>query len=274
MNNSLEVLVNEWRRGVRRMLWLDFWEYGIRLFGTPAFTDASPVIQIAHQTQSLVSSDVVMLRVRHLYGPEWILPDGDTVRPERMVRTLLQHKTASERVLSVVRGLSELWGTATPFVLALPSPSLWGEYMKPPGGVWDIDRVAAYEADYLRGFAGSHLQGIVLEETQFNPSVLTSYQPIWNVAKHYGWIKGLEIPDAKIVPKEVKTFTVSDFWLFPQVSIRDLEAWWSERVAVGGGLTLEYWISEPAVQLPASAFGYGVIPSHASPEAVFGRLHQ
>ncbi|MBN3788443.1 hypothetical protein G3N94_16280, partial [Burkholderia sp. Ac-20353] len=95
------------------------------------------------------------------------------------------------------------------FTLALPSPRDWAaQALVLAGGAPDTvvdedaaDAAAACIADFLRSFATAGIDAVLMRESRTWDADeaalwLELYQPVANVARHYGWDWGLQVPSA------------------------------------------------------------------------------
>jgi hypothetical protein len=140
-------------------------------------------------------SDVFAWRV----GQDGDLPAAMAARsrPGFALRTLL----ADDRARAVAAGATAAVAAgdaATPVLLSLPSPARWlaiaaQQAGGPAGGTpgpHHVEAAAMYVAGLLRAFATVRVDGHVLDEGAAPAGELADaerYQPVLNVAAHYGW---------------------------------------------------------------------------------------
>jgi hypothetical protein len=261
-----------------RGLWLDYGAYAGRLLanGAVPWLDADAAGAWVRKAQGLLKSDVVMLPLAAVVEP-WLRAHPDLVaamgakrRTVYALRTLLADAGLRDHLAALARVLrSSLPGA--PLVLALPSPRLWvgqafaqahaGEAAEVDADA--VDSAAAYIADFLRGFAESGLDGLLLEESAdtepASAADLHLYQAVLNVAGHYRWELGLRLPQGRYAGGG----TGLAFALAPAPV---------PGLATGLRLPAEFWDGAAAPACPAGGFRFGEIPAAAQPEAVLERL--
>lgn len=260
-----------------RGLWLDYGAYAARLLanGAVPWLDADAAGAWVRKAQGLLKSDVVMLPVAAVVE-QWLRAHPDLVaamgakrRTVYALRTLLADDGLREHLAALARVLrSSLSGT--PLVLALPSPRLWvgqafaqahaGESAEVDADA--VDGAAAYIADFLRGFADSGLDGLLLEESAdtepASAADLQLYQAVLNVAAHYRWELGLRLPQGRFGGGAGPAFALAPVAL--------------PGLVTGLRLPAEFWDGGAAPGCPAGGFRFGEIPAAAQPEAVLERL--
>ena len=263
-------------RIIGRGLWLDYGAYAARLLagGQVPWLDADAAGGWLRKAQSLLKSDVAVLPVAAVVeawlqvNPALVSAMGAKRRTVFPLKTLLADEPLRAHLAGLARvlraGLS-----STPLVLALPSPRLWVglAYAQANGGeaaevdADAVDGAAAYVADFLRGFAESGLDGLLLEESaETEPATaedLQLYQAVLNVAAHYRWDLGLRMPAGRGTAQGL-AFALSPVEL--------------AGVATGLRLPAEFWDGGAASVAPSGGFRYAEIPAAANPEAVLERL--
>ncbi len=117
-------------------------------------------------------------------------------RPGYALRTLLSDEQARGTAAEAVRVLAATSGPV-PLVLTVPTPGRWlvaaaqqaGSDPGPPNA-GQAETAAIYSADFLRIFAGTGVDGLLLDEGRVPAGELIhpeAYQPVLNVAGHYEW---------------------------------------------------------------------------------------
>ena len=120
-------------------------------------------------------------------------------RPGYALRTLLGDEQARGIAAEAVRVLAATSG-AVPLVLTVPAPGRWlaaaaqqaqrdGSEPGPPDAA-QAETAAMYSADFLRIFAGTGVDGLLLDEGRVPAGELIhpeAYRPVLNVADHYEW---------------------------------------------------------------------------------------
>ncbi|MGE3775198.1 MAG: hypothetical protein AB7I32_19910, partial [Gammaproteobacteria bacterium] len=162
-------------------LWLDDAAYTERLLagGQTPWLDAAQYLAFRRKAQSLLAAD---LRALPLMGflRAWVdarpgLRAAMTAKPRAVfpVRTLLAAEALVPHLIEIVHGLRASFPGA-PLVLALPSPralvlEAWrlahGADAVDEVGADEADACAVYVAEFLRGFGGCEVDGLLLEET-------------------------------------------------------------------------------------------------------------
>jgi hypothetical protein len=117
-------------------------------------------------------------------------------RPGYALRTLLGDEQARGTAAEAVRVLAATSGPV-PLVLTVPTPGRWlvaaaqqaGSDPGPPDA-GQAETAAIYSADFLRMFAGTGVDGLLLDEGRVPAGELIhpeAYRPVLNVAGHYEW---------------------------------------------------------------------------------------
>ena len=120
-------------------------------------------------------------------------------RPGYALRTLLADEQARGTAAEAVRVLAATSGPV-PLVLSVPTPGRWlvaAARQAQPGGpdpeppdAGQAETAAIYTADFLRIFAGTGVDGLLLDEGRVPAGQLIdpeAYRPVLNVAGHYEW---------------------------------------------------------------------------------------
>jgi hypothetical protein len=117
-------------------------------------------------------------------------------RPGYALRTLLGDEQARGTAAEAIRVLAATSGSV-PLVLTVPAPGRWlvaaarqaGSDPGPPDA-GQAETGAIYSADFLRLFAGTGVDGLLLHEGRIPAGELIhpeAYRPVLNVADHYEW---------------------------------------------------------------------------------------
>ena len=257
-----------------RLLWLDADAYAAQLLsgGAVPWTDAAALVAWHRQAMALVRNDVAALRVASV-AEAWIAADPglcEQMRERRQplmpLRQLLASEALREHLLEVLAGL-RFNNAGSPLALLLPSPRAWlvqaftAAHGEPPALDDEIvESAATYLADFLRSFAEAGIDALLLEpaddEPAATPSELEVYQPLRNVASHYGWAFGLRGSGAAAA-------LGFDFAIAPQ-----------PQAGVPTGLLRAAgdWTSAAPADDGGAAFVYAQVPAHLRPESVLERL--
>lgn len=260
-------------------VWLDFYAYAADLLakGNVPWLDQAQFVLFHATAQSLLHSDVISLPLEPLAAA--LLDDSLCAamkaksRPGFPLRTLLQDAELRDTAIGLLSPLRA--SHQQPLALLVPSPRCWlaGAYLAAHGAALDakvastadeIDGAAVYLADFLRCFADSNIDALLLLE---NPGEAPSsveewawYDSVINIAKHYRWQVGVldPAPTAPLSPGKAIHFCVAP----------------SLAVGAPGGLMLNdaFWQGADALPLGPRQFRYAVIPVGATPETVLQQL--
>lgn len=259
-----------------RGLWLDYGAYAARLLanGAAPWLDADAAGAWLRKAQSLLKSDVVVLPVAAVTEqwlrarPELAAAMAAKSRAVFPLKTLLADAPLRAHLVELARVLRALFDKQ-PLVLALPSPRRWaalaysqaytGETPELDADV--VDSAAAYVADFLRAFADCGIDGLLLcEDAASAPATaddLALYQPVFNVAAHYRWDAGLQLPPGSPgAAGDGPAFVLADEPL--------------AGLPTGIAVPPAFWTG--AAPPPAAGFRYAEIPAEAQPERVLERL--
>lgn len=256
------------------LLWIDADDYCERLLanGQAPWTDATAWLAWQRKGQGLLRSDVVALPVARVV--EAWLEAQPGVRSAMALknrlllplRTLLANESLRAQLLEMIVGLRASQGT--PVVLVLPSPRAWvaiayrqafaGE-AEPEVGADDADSAAVYVADFLRAFGEAGLDGVLLveaaETVPGSDDDLSCYGAVFNLAAHYRWACGIELPKTGDFDASSLDFVISGE---AQNGVRRH----GHRIA---------WQSETA---KAAHFSFITVPADGEPEQVLDRLRR
>ncbi|SDC97128.1 hypothetical protein [Paraburkholderia lycopersici] len=265
----------------RRLLWLDHDSYSAPLLtgGGPPWLDSARCVAWTRQAHGLLGSDVLTLPLADV-AAAWLAADPalgaamaeKTRRAHLPLKACLASTALREHAAALALALRAALPDAI-FALALPSPRDWAaEALALAGGAPDIevdedaaDAAASSIADFLRLYATAGVDVLLLRESHaWNAgdaaSWLELYQPVVNVARHYGWDWGIRLPAAAEFPEGLEP----DFAIAPSACGRGPaglvvpEAFWQRDE-----------LSTPAGQ---NTFDVGDIPPGARPETVLERL--
>ena len=261
-------------------LWLDYTAYAGRLLagGSVPWLDVDAASGWMRKAQSLLKSDVAVLPAAAVVSA-WLNTHAELTaamaaksRAVFALKTLLADEPLRAHLAELARvlraGLPKL-----PLLLAIPSPKLWvvQAHAQAHGGnavevdADTVDSAAAYIADFLRVFADSGLDGLVLEETAASEPAgaddLALYQPLFNVAAHYRWDVGLRLPG------EGRYGYEGAAGLAFALGARVLPG-----LVTGVAVPSGYWSGGDVPARAEGGFRYAEIPAEANPESVLERL--
>ena len=261
-------------------LWVNFNEYAkTLLLGNDSNPWITPASYLAYYTQahSLVKADVVVLDIWDLFH-HWMEEDASAVssmaektRATFALKTLLEAYAPRELLAEVLTAVDNNYGNSAPIVLVIPSPRTLlvrahkratGNDLQPDEMA--IDTASMYMADFLRYFSETNLSGILLvEDPSFMPESteeISWYQPVLNVAKHYRWSVGLQLPfldGGFSAPVEI------DFTIIPEQSVASAES-------LGVDISQSLWTNGGTQE--SKGFLYLSIPVDVNPEKVLETL--
>lgn len=258
-------------------LWVNFNDYTKKLLlgeGENPWTTPASYMAFYGQAHGLVKADVVVLDVWDLFQ-HWMEEDEKALpamaekrRVPFALKTMLDAFAPRELLAEVITAVSNNYGGKTPIVLVVPSPrSLLVRAHKAATGndaepeEMTVDTAAMYLADFLRYFSETDLSGVLLvEDEDLMPAgtdELSWYQPVMNVAKHYRWSIGIQLPfadDGFDVPSDI------GFAITPAESSASANS-------MGVDISQPLW-SGGDVPGKSGGFYYFSIPEDAKPESV------
>lgn len=268
-------LVSYLSSGETPRLWVNFNAYTKKLLlgkdENPWTTPAS-YMAFYGQAHGLVKADVVVLDVWDLFQ-HWMTEDEKAIpsmaeknRLTYALKTMLSAFAPRELLAEVITAVSNKYGSSTPIALVIPSPrALLVKAHKSATGKdaeaeeASVDTAAVYLADFLRYFSETDLSGVLLVEDEdlipSSTSELSWYQPVFNVAKHYRWSIGVQLPfvdDGFNAPDGV-SFTIAPAASAASATSLGVDIsqplWSGEEVPKNNGF---YYLSIPEAEKPES----------------------
>jgi hypothetical protein len=282
---SLFLQINE-----KSITLLDFIDYANQLLNNgkkDIFLKPEIFISVFTQAERMLCPDLLQIHVNPFYEAflETESAFVQTLKGKRTpiaLKNILAQAQPKSVICEIVTALRSL--TKKPIVLTINSPQKWlhqvrksvDENKQPGLTLDDFERASMYIAELLRTFSTLGFAAIILsetEETAFSSAdLLTSYQPILNVANHYKWPLGIQINTGK----NNSTFVNEkvDFYLSQAMEIEELAPLWQQGLAVGGGLNRDFWTGKLPKKMEApKGFFFGTIPPEAEPETVLSQLN-
>ncbi|MBZ5790620.1 hypothetical protein K8353_10900 [Burkholderia contaminans] len=265
---------------VRRLLWLDHDRYSAQLLagGSAPWLDSAACVAWARQAHGLLGPDVLALPLADI-AAGWLALDA-ALKAEMAANTRRAHlplKTwiASPPLREHAAALASALRAALPeaiFALVLPSPRDWAAQAlaitdHAPGVDVDedaADAAASSIADFLRVFATTGVDALLLRESRAWGADdaalwLELYQPVANVAAHYGWDWGMQWPAAvDLGGTQGPDFTIAPSRCGPG--------------AAGIAVPDAFWRSGDLPTPEPHTFDVAEIPAAAHPETVLERL--
>ena len=191
--------------GRARPTWFDAAAYGrARLLGGGDVPWASPaeLSSFFAKIGGMFRSDAVLVDLADLFAQRTAADQqlraamAARSRPGYALRTLLRDEQARSIAAEAVRVLAATSGPV-PLVLTVPTPGRWlvaaaqqaGSDPGPPDAA-QAETAAIYSADFLRLFADTGVDGLLLDEGRVPAGELIhpeAYRPVLNVADYYQW---------------------------------------------------------------------------------------
>ena len=194
--------------GRARPVWFDAAAYGrARLLGGGDVPWPSPaeLSSFFAKIDAMFHSDAILVDLADLFAQRIIADQqlraamAARSRPGYALRTLLADEQARGTAVEAVRVLAATSGLV-PLVLTMPAPGRWlvaaaqqaqrdGSDPGPPDA-GQAETAAMYSADFLRIFASTGVDGLLLDEGRVPVGELIhpeAYRPVLNVAGHYEW---------------------------------------------------------------------------------------
>jgi hypothetical protein len=191
--------------GRARPVWFDAATYGrARLLGGGDVPWPSPaeLSSFFAKIGGMFHSDAILVDLADLFAQRTAADQqlraamATRSRPGYALRTLLGDEQARSTAAEAVRVLAATSGPV-PLVLTVPTPGRWlvaaaqqaGSDPGPPDAA-QVETAAIYSADFLRIFAETGVDGLLLDEGRVPAGELIhpeAYRPVLNVAGHYEW---------------------------------------------------------------------------------------
>ena len=267
------------RPGRASVVWLDSHNYAGRLLagGAPPWLDVAAFVAWQRKAQGLLKSNVASLPVAPVVAA-WLetRPDlreamGAKTRAVYPLKVLLADEMLREHLVEMARGLRSAVGGL--LALALPSPHAWvglayreGHGKKVEVGEDEADSASVYVADFLRAFGEVGFDAVLLQEASEDQPAsaedLRAYQAVYNVAVHYKWDVGLQLPRPVAFSGAAPTdlaFVVAVDRVF-------------DGLPNGIALAHDFWNGAEPPAVRGVDFHFAEIPENAIPERVLERL--
>ncbi len=265
--------------GRARPVWFDAATYGrARLLGGGDVPWPSPaeLSSFFAKIGGMFHSDAILVDLEDLFAQRTTADQqlraamAARSRPGYALRTLLGDEQARGTAAEAVRVLAATSGPV-PLVLTVPTPGRWlvaaaqqaGSDPGPPDA-GQAETAAIYSADFLRIFAGTGVDGLLLDEGGVPADELIdpeAYRPVLNVAGHYEWPVFIQTDAAPAWPHG----PVPDvaLWLGSAAPSQPAGRW-------GVVADTDFW---EGADPPARAdLVLAAVPAEADPEAVMKRV--
>jgi hypothetical protein len=255
----------------RSLLWLNARDYAQRLLanGNVDWLDVAAVAGWQRKTQGLLPSDVIELDVAPVLA-QWLQADAQRRiamaqrrRTPFALKTLLADPDLRGHFTALMNALRACF-PAHSLALTMPGPAHWlrmtyaaAHGVEPPTiEDDDVEAAAMYLADFLRIFAESGIDTILIGGSEAVPATAV-IQPVLNVCRHYRWEAGWHLhPTAGVI-----TANPGFDYLIAAAPI--------DGVLTGVEVPAAFWHHDPP---PTGRFRHAVIPPELQPEQVLERL--
>jgi hypothetical protein len=265
--------------GRARPTWFDAAAYGrARLLGGGDVPWASPaeLSSFFAKIGGMFRSDAVLVDLADLFAQRTAADQqlraamAKRSRPGYALRTLLGDEQARSTAVEAVRVLAATSGPV-PLVLTVPTPGRWlvaaaqqaGSDPGPPDAA-QAETAAIYSADFLRMFADTGVDGLLLDEGRVPAGELIhpeAYRPVLNVADYYEWPVLIQTDAAAAWPHGPVPDIV--LWLGSAAPSQPVGRW-------GVVADADFW--EGADPSAGADLVLAAVPAEADPEAVMKRV--
>ena len=265
--------------GRARPTWFDAAAYGrARLLGGGDVPWASPaeLSSFFAKIGGMFRSDAVLVDLADLFAQRTAADQqlraamAKRSRPGYGLRTLLGDEQARSTAVEAVRVLAATSGPV-PLVLTVPAPGRWlvaaaqqaGSDPGPPDAA-QAETAAIYSADFLRLFADTGVDGLLLDEGRVPAGELIhteAYRPVLNVADYYEWPVLIQTDAATAWPHGPVSGVA--LWLGSAAPSQPAGRW-------GVVADADFW--EGAHPSAEADLVLAAVPAEADPEAVMKRV--
>jgi hypothetical protein len=265
--------------GRARPTWFDAAAYGrARLLGSGdvPWTSPAELSSFFAKIGGMFRSDAVLVDLADLFAQRTAADQqlraamAARSRPGYALRTLLADEQARSTAAEAVRVLAATSGPV-PVVLTVPTPGRWlvaaaqqaGSDPEPPDAA-QAETAAIYSADFLRMFADTGVDGLLLDEGRVPAGELIhpeAYRPVLNVADYYQW------------PVLIQTDAAA---AWPHGPVPDIALWLGSAApsqpAGRWGVVADADFWEGADPSAGADLVLAAVPAEADPEAVMKRV--
>ena len=265
--------------GRARPTWFDAAAYGrARLLGggDVPWTSPAELSSFFAKIGGMFRSDAILVDLADLFAQRTAADQqlratmAARSRPGYALRTLLADEQARGTAAEAVRVLAATSG-AVPLILTVPTPGRWlvaaaqqaGSDPEPPDAA-QAETAAIYSADFLRMFADSGVDGLLLDEGRVPAGELIhpeAYRPVLNVAGYYEWPVLIQT-DASVAWPHGPVPGVA-LWLGSAAPSQPAGRW-------GVVADADFW--EGADPSAEADLVLAAVPAEADPEAVMKRV--
>ena len=265
--------------GRARPTWFDAAVYGrARLLGggDVPWTSPAELSSFFAKIGGMFRSDAVLVDLADLFAQRTAADQqlraamAARSRPGYALRTLLADEQARSTAAEAVRVLAATSGPV-PVVLTVPTPGRWlvaaaqqaGSDPGPPDAA-QAETAAIYSADFLRMFADTGVDGLLLDEGRVPAGELIhpeAYRPVLNVADYYQW------------PVLIQTDAAA---AWPHGPVPDIALWLGSAApsqpAGRWGVVADADFWEGANPFAGADLVLAAVPAEADPESVMKRV--
>ena len=265
--------------GHARSIWFDAVSYGrAKLLGGAGVPWTSPaeLSSFFAKIGAMFRSDAVLVDLADLFAQRTAADQqlraamAARSRPGYALRTLLRDEQARSIAAEAVRVLAATSGPV-PLVLTVPAPGRWlvaaaqqaGSDPGPPDAA-QAETAAIYSADFLRLFADTGVDGLLLDEGRVPAGELIhpeAYRPVLNVADYYEWPVLIQTDAATAWPHGPVSGVA--LWLGSAAPRQPAGRW-------GVVADADFW--EGAHPSAEADLVLAAVPAEADPEAVMKRV--
>ncbi len=271
--------------GRARSIWFDAVSYGrAKLLGGAGVPWTSPaeLSSFFAKIGGMFRSDAVLVDLADLFAQRTAADQqlraamATRSRPGYALRTLLADEQARSIAAEAVRVLAATSGPV-PLVLTVPTPGRWlvaagqqaqraqrgGSDPGPPDAA-QAETAAIYSADFLRMFADTGVDGLLLDEGRVPAGELIhpeAYRPVLNVADYYEWPVLIQTDAATAWPHGPVSGVA--LWLGSAAPSQPAGRW-------GVVADADFW--EGADPSAEADLVLATVPAEADPEAVMKRV--
>lgn len=267
---------------------LDFIDYANFLFNNgnkDIYLKPATFISVFTQGEGLLKPDLLSIHVNPFYDV-FLNEKKELVDSWKGKKTSLAFKKAlaleEPKVIisEIVTALKSLY--SKPLLITIDSPQKWFHQIQElitsekaeSLSLDDLERASMYIAEFLRSFSTLGVNAIVLREEKksdfSNDEVLSSYQPILNVANHYKWPLGIQFDHGILEPSDISDKV--NFYLFQSIDLAENSRLQDKGLSVGGGLNNDFWSGSLKETFIRKGLLFGKIPPDAEPEIVLAQL--
>ncbi len=265
--------------GRARPTWFDAAAYGrARLLGggDVPWASSAELSSFFAKIGGMFRSDAVLVDLADLFAQRTAADQqlraamATRSRPGYALRTLLGDEQARSTAVEAVRVLAATSGPVS-LVLTVPTPGRWlvaaaqqaGSDPGPPDAA-QAETAAIYSADFLRMFADTGVDGLLLDEGRVPVGELIhpeAYRPVLNVADYYQW------------PVFIQTDAAA---AWPHGPVPDIALWLGSAApsqpAGRWGVVADAHFWEGADPSAGADLMLAAVPAEADPEAVMKRV--